>query len=386
MTRLAVDQNISSRINLMRILLIAGIVFVHVPYDQQTSPFNGANGLFDWLRVFLGDSFFRIGVPCLSAISGYLLFQRGLTGFDYRKVVSSKLRTVLAPFLLWNLGLFALVLLVQRFGIGIGYFPDLWQAPTREVLSLGFALEGFPVNLPLYFLRDLLVCILLSPILALLVQRSPKLTCGLLFAIAVIPDVTIGIVLKKSILFSFTFGACLALHRIDAKALDRHAVAGLGLTLAAATILSIGLYRFGPDFPFWLDLARNTLSIVGAVGFWLLSALLIRTRAGQKLAATGSLSFWIFCGHYPVLVVLWMIWNRAGGDPALYPYFYIGAVLVTYTVLAISNRVAASRTPGLYRMLTGSRGTKPSIQPAGVPAASQAAPVPQGAVIGQQRR
>ena len=385
-TRLAVDQNTSSRINLMRILLIAGIVFVHVPYDQQTSPFNGANGLFDWMRVFLGDSFFRIGVPCLSAISGYLLFQRGWTGFDYRKVVSSKIRTVLAPFLLWNLGLFALVLLVQGGGIGIGYFPNLWQASAREILSHGFALEGFPLNLPLYFLRDLLVCILLSPILALLVQRSPKLTCGLLFAIAIIPDVTIGIVLKKSILFSFTFGIYLALHRIDTKALDRHAAAGIGLTLAAAAVLSIGLYRYGPDFPFWLDLARNVLSIAGALGFWLLSALLIRVRAGQRLAATGSLSFWIFCGHYPLLVVLWMIWNRTGGDPAIYSYFYIGAVLATFTILAVSNRFVSNRAPALYRILTGSRGARPTLRPAGVSAASQAAPAPHGVVMGQQQR
>lgn len=60
---MTVDQNLSSRINLMRILLISGIVFVHVPHDAETSPFLGLYGFFDWLRVFLGDALFRIGVP-----------------------------------------------------------------------------------------------------------------------------------------------------------------------------------------------------------------------------------------------------------------------------------------------------------------------------------
>lgn len=45
-TDVTVDQNLSSRINLMRILLISGIVFVHVPHDAETSPFLGLYGFF----------------------------------------------------------------------------------------------------------------------------------------------------------------------------------------------------------------------------------------------------------------------------------------------------------------------------------------------------
>jgi Predicted acyltransferases len=358
---LTVDQNISSRINLMRILLISGIVFVHVPFDPPTSPFAVETGVFNWLRVFLGDSFFRIGVPCLSAISGYLLFRRGMESFAFGKTVRSKTETVLAPFLIWNLGLLVVVLLVQAGGIGIGYFPDLWHSSIRELLSLAFAAEAFPINLPLYFLRDLFVCVLLSPILAYFVRRMPAITCALLFLLAILPDVTIGLVLKKSILFSFTFGIFLALHRIDLKALDRYAPLGVTMTVVAAAVLASGLYQTGPDFPFWLELARNTLSIVGAAGFWLLSALLIRTAPGRRLANTGSLSFWIFCGHFPVLILLWMVWNRIAGD-AVYPLFYVGAVVLTFAVLTISNALTSRYLPGFYKVLTGSRGRKTASQ------------------------
>lgn len=354
---MTVDQNISSRINLMRIFLICGIVFVHVPHDLQTSPFLSDANAFHWLRVFLGDSFFRIGVPCLSAISGYLLFRRGMDGFDYAATLRSKFRTVLTPFLIWNLSLLALVLLVQSRDIGVGYFPDAWQSSARDMLNLAFATEDFPVNIPLYFLRDLFICILLSPVLAYLVRRQPLLTCAILFGLAILPTLTIGLVLKKSILFSFTFGICLALYRIDVKSLDRHAWLGLLVTVGAAALLATGLYQAGPDFPFWLDLARNALSIIGALGFWLLSALLIKTSFGQRLANTGSLSFWIFCAHYPLLVVLWMIWNRMFGD-AFYAVFYCGALVTTFAVLSISNSLTARYLPSFYQVLTGSRGRK----------------------------
>ncbi|MET3584143.1 succinoglycan biosynthesis protein ExoH [Pseudorhizobium tarimense] len=354
---MAVDQNLSSRINLMRILLIGGIVFVHVPFNDETSPFLGTFGAFDWLRVFLGESLFRIGVPCLSAISGYLLFRRGVSNFQFAPVVLSKLNTVLLPFLLWNLGLLLLVLLMQQAQIGIGYFPDMANSGPAEMADHAFALQGYPVNLPLYFLRDLLVCILLSPILAALVHRAPWLTCGSLFLLAILPYVTIGLVLKKSILFSFALGIAVAIHGLDAKALDRHAAAGVVVVLLAAIVLAAGLYWTGPAFPYWLELAQNTLSIVGALGFWLLSALLIRSALGQKLAQTGSLSFWVFCAHYPLLVGLWMVWNRVGSADA-YPFFYVGALIVTFTVLVTSNAMINRLLPTVYKVLTGSRGRR----------------------------
>jgi succinoglycan biosynthesis protein ExoH len=384
-TCLTVDQNISSRINLMRILLISGIVFVHVPFNPATSPFLGTNGWFDWLRVFLGDSLFRVGVPCLSMISGYLLFRKGMQSFDYGKTLQSKAKTVLLPFLLWNLGLFAAVWLVQSVGIGQGYFHDVHGSSVRDLLTLAFAAEDLPVNLPLYFLRDLIVCIALSPLLALLVRRFAVPTLAILFVFAVLPGVAIPIVIKKTILFSFTMGIFLALRGADLKMLDRFAVPGTVVTIAAAVALSIAQYLSGPDYPWMVDLARNALSVIGAFGFWMISAIAIRSRTGQRLAATGSLSFWIFCAHYPVLMVLWMVWNKIAGVSA-YPVFYLGAVAVTLTVMVVTNALAMRLMPSLYQVLTGSRGRKEKLANAGAsrPLGSGHSPIEPN--LSQQRR
>lgn len=369
----------------MRILLISGIVFVHVPHDPATSPFLGLNGFFDWIRVFLVDSLFRIGVPCLSAISGYLLFQRGWEAFDYAKTLRSKARTVLLPFLIWNLGLFGAVLVIQRADIGIGYFPDLWNASAREALSYAVATEGLPIDIPLYFLRDLVVCIILSPILAVLVRRFPVPVLVALFLLAIVPGLTIGIVLKKSILFSFTLGIFLALNGVNLKAVDRFAALGTAVLLAAAVLLSIGLYQTGPDFPWALDLARNALSILGAGGFWLMSAIVIRSGIGQRLAATGSLSFWMFCAHFPLLVLMWMVWNRVAGDD-LYPLFYMAAVITSFIILFVSNQLVSRTMPGLYEVLTGSRGRKAKLSAALKSHSSAGAVRPGEPAITQQNR
>ncbi|WP_137131355.1 acyltransferase [Rhizobium sp. FY34] len=381
---MTVDQNISSRINLMRILLICGIVFVHVPYDVDASPFLQANGAFDWMRVFLGESLFRIGVPCLSAISGYLLFQRGYDAFDYRKTLISKSRTVLLPFLLWNFALLILVLAVQRMDMGLGYFPDLWGATRADWLDHTLAFNDFPVNLPLYFLRDLLVCIILSPILAFLVRHAPAMTLGILFAIAVVPALDTGLVLKDSILFSFTLGIYLALFHVDLKALDRYAPVAFGLLLVVSALLALGLFHTGPDFPLPIHMARNALSIIGVLGFWLLSAPLVRTSGGQWLSRTGSLSFWIFCGHYPLLMVMWMVWNRSA-DASIYPIFYVGAVLLTFAAVTVSNRLALNWMPGVYGVLTGNRGRASTSRGSAGQHAADPAGSPPASVSGEQR-
>ncbi|WP_132661903.1 acyltransferase family protein [Rhizobium azibense] len=356
-----VDANVSSRINLMRIVLISGIVFVHIPFDPANTPFNGTYGVFDWLRVFLSEALFRVGVPCLSAISGYLLFRGGTEDFNYVKTVRTKAQTVFLPFLIWNTAFFIAALAMLSVGIGDGYVVSPWTASMRGLLSQLFAVEEFPTNIPLYFLRDLFVCILLSPLLAWLIRRIPLLTLSTLLLLALIPEMSLHIVIKRSILFSFAFGIYASMYKIDIKALDRFAPLGVALLLAASGLLATAIYMTGPSMPDWVELCRNALAIGGAAGFWMLSALLIKTSVGQRLSKTGSLSFWIFCAHYPLLVLFFMVWGKTG--IGFYPLFFCGSLLVLFPVLVLSNSFVRSNAPRLYAVLTGGRTKKGSRSP-----------------------
>ena len=347
-----IDASVSARINLMRIVLISGIIFVHVPYDPATSPYAGQFGGLDWMRVFLADSLFRIGVPCLSAISGYLLFHRGFDAFDYRKTLRTKASTILLPFLMWNLSFLALVYAAQSRGIGFGYLPDVVNATPRELMSLGLAAEAWPINIPLYFLRDLLLCLVLSPLIALAVLRYPRTVLALMLAYAVLP-LPSGIFLKKSILFGFSFGVAMALHRVDIRRMDRFAVPIVLAVLAMAVLLSLTLYAYGPEFPVWLDMLRALAAIAGIFGAWALSALLIRTHAGEALSRLGGLSFWIFCGHYPLLILFWMVWNRLGIPD--YPLFYAASPVLALAILVSTHALARRFAPALHAILTGRR-------------------------------
>lgn len=358
----------------MRLLLISGIVFVHIPYDPQTSPFLGTYGMFDWLRVFLGDSLFRVGVPCLSAISGFLLFRRGLDGFDYAKTLRSKAMTVLVPFLIWNLCFLLLAYLGQRNGIGFGYLPDVVGASWRDLASLAFAFEHYPINLPLYFLRDLMLCLLLASGLGFLLKNYPMLTLAVLLAYAVLPF-SDGIFLRRSILFSFSLGICAALHKVDVKQLDSYAVPIVAVALATTTLLATLIYMMGAHLPMWLEMLRTLVALSGIIGAWAVSYLLAPTAFGKALASGGGLSFWIFCAHYPLLVMAWMVWNRSG--LGFYPLFYIVAPVVVLIATVLSNGVVKSAMPQLYGLLTGSRSKSAKVPPGRDASSKQADYTPQ---------
>jgi succinoglycan biosynthesis protein ExoH len=351
-----VTANVSSRINLMRLVLISGIVFVHIPFNTDSTPFQGTYGFFDWLRVFLRDSLFRIGVPCLSAISGYLLFRDGGETFDYGKTIRRKAKTILLPFLLWNSAFFLLVLILQNRGIGDGYLPDIASAGPHTLATLLLAVDGTPIDLPLYFLRDLFVCILLSPLLAALLRRHPVPVLAALLLLAALP-ISVGIVLRNSILFSFAFGMFLSLHRVDLRMLDRFAAPVAAAFMALAVLLATVIYATGPHLPTSVEISRNLMVLAGIPGFWALSAILIRSRLFRRFSEGSGLSFWIFCAHYPLLFCLWVLWNRSGSHS--YPIFYIFAAAITFTVLPFTNGMARSALPSLYNLLTGSRTRRP---------------------------
>ncbi len=94
----------------------------------------------------------------------------------------------------------------------------------------------------------------------------------------------------------------------------------------------------------------------------------------------------MFCAHYPLLVLMFMVWKRAAGD-GLYPVFYVSALILAYLLLVVSNALVSRYLPGLYAVLTGSRGRKARIAAATSASYSSAGLARQGeAALSQQRR
>ena len=141
-------------------------------------------------------------VPLFFAISGYLFFYglQDFTAETYRKKLQRRIKTLLIPYILWvfiAFLLFAGQSFVKGEHLTWDLSPNLWWgccqlAPGHESI-LGYPIEEVtaPLLVPLWFVRDLTLLALLSPVIHFLLKRmgwSFILLAGILFHVSLYPN------------------------------------------------------------------------------------------------------------------------------------------------------------------------------------------------------
>lgn len=223
----------SQALDLLRFPLAAVIVLVHT---LSVDRFLLLNGTFD-----AGDSqgfhlLSRIvsaflqgqSVPIYYFISGYVFFVGiKLTKKIYIKKISNRVRSLLVPYLIWN-AIFILLYLVKTVPLISSYstendivfgwrefFMSFWgYNKTAPVDAFGYI---FPINYPLWFLRDLMIVVVCTPLVNLLIKRIRWYGIVLLGIVWLFANVQGWgrITQLASAFFFFSFGAYMSLNRLD---------------------------------------------------------------------------------------------------------------------------------------------------------------------------
>lgn len=116
-----------------------------------------------YFQEFVFSTFTRVAVPVFFIISGYLLFQH----YNISKI-ARRTRTVFVPFLLWSIITIAVFTFLQHVPFLSSYFNNQFQLTSESVFTRTFIK---PLNGALWFLRDLYILVLISPII-LFVNKS----------------------------------------------------------------------------------------------------------------------------------------------------------------------------------------------------------------------
>jgi succinoglycan biosynthesis protein ExoH len=304
-------------------------------------------------------------------ISSFLLFSvrpsAAIPLDGWRRLVGRKLRTLVLPMVIWNGAMAVGIVIAQSAGAGFGWFPALAQGGARGWADALLALTAAPLDLPLYFLRDLFVCFLLSPVLGRLLARHPIATLAVVAGV-VFSEAELGFLLRPDILLSFAIGSALAIHRVDVGRWDACAPAVAGGFLAAGLALAV-LLAAGYREALGSDRITQALIPVGIAGFWSLSAVLERSRFGRMLARAGRYSFLVFCIHYPLMMLEWMAWQHL---PLGYPLFYVLAPVSSLAAGIAVWHLLRRRAPTLLALIDGGCGGSPRVRRDG----AVATPVP----------
>jgi succinoglycan biosynthesis protein ExoH len=292
--RISLDPDIATRIDLLRFVMIFGIVILHTP--QYVNIADVGNSWFDLFKAFFQSAVFRCTVPVLTTISGYLLFKAGLDR-DYRKLAGKKVRSLAIPFLTCNGMLAAALYLIQSaYKLPVSY--QLYPFNAGIMLDGALGLTQGPVNYPLHFIRDLFVLTLLSPLLGLLLRRAAF--SGLLLVTVIFWFNFDGFfILRKEMPIMFYLGGLVAIKDWNLRCLDRHArlCVVIFLILCASIVI--------------LKVQSTTyLRLVSPLLVWPATSMLSNTHAGKWLARRAKYSFFIFLLHAPLLLASFMVYKQ----------------------------------------------------------------------------
>jgi len=356
-------------IEVARVALVVGLVFLHYfnfPNDARP-PFSGIDPDGHRLATFVNGFltfFFFSAVPLLSAISGWLFF--GFAGEPRQQIgrrIASRARSLLLPLILWNLMTLALAAIAQQFiptsGFATQFGLHTQTAGGWDYVNAVLGLNGLPIAFQFWFVRDLFVTVLCTPLLWLMLRHAPILGAVALAAVWV-GGFTLGIFIRTDVLFFFYLGA-LARQR----GVDPHL--GLGATLvllaayavlvAARTLAPLVVDVADPTQAAWLEVATRLIRPLGVVACWGLCLHLASTRFVAPLAALGGFAFFLHAAHYPVIAlvkdVLWRV-TPASTDGWLLLH-YLASVTLTVGIVWTAALILYRLSPGLYGLLAGGR-------------------------------
>jgi fucose 4-O-acetylase-like acetyltransferase len=180
---LKVTAAVSERINLLRFPMALAVVWIHA--NDLEFHFQGGRsvtaamppvelGFIHWISEVLA----RIAVPMFFVISGFLLFSTPKVDWaTYWEKLGRRVHSLLIPFLVWNSVMVAVYLLGHAIPWTRPFFKqplvDFGNFRIEPVLNAIFGYRGEPLDVPLWFVRDLLLLVILSPALRWAIGFAP---------------------------------------------------------------------------------------------------------------------------------------------------------------------------------------------------------------------
>ena len=367
-----IEPDISQRIEAARVLCIAAMMFVHVRHYEPAAGLAAASAVgFDLLENFLRDGVSRASVGPLSMISGFLLWATLAKGAKLPDLIQRRFFSIYVPMIIWALITLAVYTPISMFIAPT--FLDRGLAETTNsalyLLNTVFFITHAPegATLHLAFLRDIFMCVVISPLLLKLIRVAPILLFTGLVALFVLKINSI-IVLRPLILLSFAIGLFLAEKRVNLSAADRY-LPLWAVLFAASSMLIIGwdkgifpkamhelTFAAGPmSFDIKTSVLAPLVRLTGSLFVWTAVA---RLAGAAWIMQLRPVTFLAYCSHVLALTVIYYaIWRPlvAGPEDAFYPVWFLMAPAVSFAVAMALFTVLKRISPTLAAMLSGNR-------------------------------
>lgn len=166
------------------------------------------------LRLLVSQTLVKVVVPVFFIISGYLFFcnvdEWDMRG--YKAKLLRRVKTLLVPYVVWNL-LMAFKLRTASLSVLWAF----WHQAGKQIDWFGFEnMMTAPADMPLWFLRDLMVVTLMTPILYICLRRVGAWLIGVLTVVYLSGIGAFAVPgLSMYALYYFCLGAWLGIRKVS---------------------------------------------------------------------------------------------------------------------------------------------------------------------------
>ena len=343
----AIPSHISSVIKHLRLVLMVMVVYIH----SKPVP-RGTFGAYDNVYDIVSGILCSVAVPLFFVFSGYLFFAGGeFSAASYVAKLKKRARTLLLPYVIWSLAFILLLFVFQR--IAPAQFSNSF--PLVSEFSAGDwwnAMWVNPIQYQFWFLRDLMVTIVLSPLIWALV-RYLKLFAVAALGIPFLLSVSIPVPgLGLSSLFFFSLGAFFSLFKVDFVQISRrcfYPVLIVYVLLVAASIVLGKADRLGG--------AVHGLGIIAGLFCYIGLADRFSSCLGKLPEVFYSSSFFIYAFHGIPILFAMRILEKGGllSSPAraIGAYFIVPVLIIAVSIILYS--LLRKLMPRLTGLITGGR-------------------------------
>lgn len=354
------NEYLSVKLKVISFFSMIMVVFLH-SYNLVINLTSGTvilrQGYSTFIQNFISQGIARVAVPLFFLISGYLFFlnSRGELN-EFILKFNKRLKTIVIPYLFWSIFCLLFFLLLQSIPQLAIFFTNklIVDYTVSELIATVFI---NPIPYQLWFLRDLMILVILSPFLFCLIKKF-NYSVLLIFMVAWFLDFDFICISSESLLF-FAFGAYISIFKKEILEI-KFSKKGLIYTLIWGLMLFFrnALVQYNYDNSYLLLILHKISILIGIVAIWSFYDIWVKNRDLTKstLYAFSNYSFFIFVFHEPMLSflkkILFYVTNK---NELMSLLIYIIAPLITIVMSLLIGCYLKRFVPKFYSIISGGR-------------------------------
>ena len=340
---MSISPYLSKKIKILSFVAIYFVLIIHTAMPQVKEFL-----YFDFFQRFCGDYINRLYLALFMSFSGYLFFQNIPTPSKeiWLKKYMSRFKSLFIPYIIWNT-----LFVVQMAVLQYNPFTSSWISTgistfisSDSILHSIWRIFTHPANLPLWFVRELMIMVVFTPLIYYIIGRN-------YYIIILLVLFMLG--WKSQFAFCllfFVIGSIFAIKKVNLEyKLKMHWICILVLL---SLIIGILLTLNGP-----ITQLNFYLSVVPLLALWFGYDLL--HDQGFRFGVLDSIlpyTFFIYVFHEPSINIFKKILVIIGNKSEIsyfitYVFSPVLMVLLSYVV----GYIWAKLTPKIYSISVGNR-------------------------------